>query len=192
MYKKPMDFKHTYSVLSLFRRIRPGEKVSVSITGALAIEEDYPLRGVMRRIRRDGFRATIASLNELAVSTVLVYLNHRDSLSQQELTEWSTLCAEVMQSLRCLSDTYRLEENDEHCGQLEGIAQIMGDCALRFINIEPPKPVLEILTSSPIIIPSESPASPPPEVSLPPPSSSSKKNRHQAKAPYFKSVISNH
>lgn len=114
------------------RDIKPYEKVSVSTSGELGIEQPYPMRGIMRLIRRDGFHVTLTALKDLAIHTIVTFLRQRNSLEKETANQWFMACNDVATSLQCLNATYRKEGNLDSAEHLQPITELFEDCAFRF------------------------------------------------------------
>jgi hypothetical protein len=123
-----VDVDSVFTRLSTLAVIRPDEKLAVTSDGAFSIEEPYVLRGLARRIRRDGMDATLHALRTVVMDVVYICCSRLQTRSWN----WPQVCTAVAASLCTLSETYAREGHADASETILRTAAIVGDCAKRF------------------------------------------------------------
>lgn len=118
--------------LAVLQNLAPGQKLAVSSTGAITIEDEYVIRNLFRRIRRDGYQATIHALHELVVNTTHVFLQRKEASRTDDVEKWSTQVGNAALSVRTLSNTYLSEGNSEAHDALMTVSTVLLDTSVRF------------------------------------------------------------
>lgn len=122
-----------YTHLCVLQGLKLHEKLAVSAAGHISIEQPWIMRGLARRLRRDGFDASIQVLNALVVSTMETVLQHENDPAAEpspSLADWEHCCHEAELSLLTLCATYG--DDPAKSEALKRLAGILKDCAARF------------------------------------------------------------
>ena len=146
-FMEEQDVLGVYRQLCTLQEIKNGEKLATSAAGIFSIDTQYLLRGVVRRIRRDGVEVTSNALNTLAVDLmhicICVGATPRPALPTFITgLNWHHACKNAAGAISRLSETYRADGLTRVGQMIARVSDIVRECALRFedapINAEPP------------------------------------------------------
>ena len=119
---------HAFSQLSALRGLRLHEKVAVSSTGDVSVEQPYMLRSVARRFRRDGFEATMQALNAAVLGAMEASLLPHEC-GAHSAASWQLCCIDAEASLQTLCETYG---DGAKSDAIKRLADMLKECSGRF------------------------------------------------------------